>query len=207
MKTRKRSGIMWWIKLSTAGIVSLLFLFWFMKKKKVAKQTHVMQTPYGENKIKKDGIKEKKYIRIQVKRNDKRQINVHCMDLEGNSIGELLAVYYKEGREEGEYHNSNTLHLEQLYVKKQYRRRGIGKIMFQYLIQEMRNIEKEEEMEFRYIYGEVGEGGSDNPRVSLPFYKKMAENGFGEDAVLCYQHTKKKTSEELDRFTYYINRR
>lgn len=202
-------GNMWWIRIGAAGIISLLLLFWGLKRKrgKISRQIQMIQTSYEENSLPTEEKKKKSYIRIQIKRNEKRQINIRCMDLEGNGIGELLAVYHKEGREYGEYQNSNTLHLEQLYVKKQYRRKGIGKTMFQYLIQEMKKVEKEENLEFRYIYGEVGEGGSDNPRISQPFYKKMAGLVYGEDAILCYQHTKRKTVEELDRFTYYINRR
>lgn len=197
-----------WIVIGAAGILSLLFLFWFIKKRKtITRPVRDIQTPYKDINLQKERKNGKKYIRVQVKRNEKRQINIHCMDLDGNDIGELLAVYYKEGREAGEYQNSNTLHVEQLFVKKQYRRKGIGKTMFHYLIEEMQKVEKEENMEFRYLYGEVGEGGNDNPRVSLPFYKKMAEIGYGENAILYYQHTKKKTLGELDEFTYYINRR
>lgn len=197
-----------WIAIGAAGIISLLFLFLFIRKRKtVTRPVCDIQTPYKENNLQKERKNGKKYIRIQVKRNEKRQINIRCMDLDGNDIGELLAVYHKEGREAGEYQNSNTLHVEQLFVKKQYRRKGIGKTMFHYLLKEMQKVEKEENMEFRYIYGEVGEGGSDNPRISLPFYKKMAEIGYGENGILYYQHTKRKTLGELDGFTYYINRR
>lgn len=203
-------GNMLWIKICAAGIVSIFFLFLiWRKRKKIAGSVQVMP-PFSKDPHLQDEEKKKKsYIRVQVKRNEKRQINICCMDLEGNGIGELLAVYHKEGMEieAGEYPNSNTLHLEQLFVKKKYRRRGIGKIMFQYLIQEMKKVEKQENMKFRYIYGEIGEGGSDNPSVSLPFYKKMAEIGYGEDAILCYQHTKKKALGEYGGFTYYINRR
>lgn len=198
---------MWWIKAAIAGSISLLLLLLcFLEKKKVLQKSYIVkdnELQTGEKKQENN----KKYIRIQVKRNERRQINIHCMDLENNRIGELLAVYHKEGRDAGEYQNGNTLHLEQLYVERKYRRKGIGKTMFLYLIKEMKKIEQEEHIEFRYIYGEVGEGGKDNPRISLPFYQKMAEIGYGKDAVLCYQYNRKKTQEEYDRFTYYINRR
>lgn len=199
---------MWQIKIVVPGIIFLLFLveIW-RRKKKASRHVRVMPVPSNEENIRKtDNKKKKRYICIQVSRNDKRQINIRCMDLERNGIGELLAVYHKEGRENGEYQSSNTLHLEKIFVKKRYRRKGIGRTMFRYLINEMKKIEDEEGMEFRYIYGEVGEEGGDNPRISLPFYQKMAGMDYGEHATLSYRHTKKKVSEEYDGFTYYINR-
>lgn len=200
---------MCWIGRNRAGIVSLLFLFWRWKKEKNKVRVVQTITPRESSIQEKDKRRENKksYVRIQVIRNEKRQINILCMDLEGNELGKLLAVYDKAGGKDGEYQNSNTLHLEQLFVTRRCRRKGIGKVMFQYLLNEMKKVEQEEGMKFRYIYGEVGNVGKDNPRVSLPFYEEMGKLPYGEDGVLCYQYTKKKATEEYDRFTYYINQR
>lgn len=197
---------MCWIELGVAGIISLLFLFLIWKRKK--KKVRVIQISQGTDRIYEKQEKEKKKICIHIMAtlNEKQQINIRCTDMEERELGQLFAVFYTDGTETGEYHNSNTLHLEQLYVAGRYRRKGIGRMMFQYLIREMIMLEKNKGMEFRYIYGEVGEGGRDNPRLSLPFYEKMAELPYGKNATLCYEHTKKKPPEEYDRFTYYINR-
>lgn len=194
---------MWWLKLTVAGIISLLFLFFIWKQNR-KKAIVIQENSIGNEKNEKS--KSKEYISIHVERTSKGQINIRCKNLDGEPVGELLAIAYYKETDCGEYQGRNAVHLEQLLVRRKYRRRGIGKVMFYYLLEEMQKIEEMKKEEFQFIYGEIGEGGTDDPRISLPYYRKMEKCKYGDKGELHFQHTRKNNSEEYDKFIYYINR-
>ena len=145
----------------------------------------------------------KKKVRIRATRNEHCQINIHCYNMEQEKLGELLAEYTWENGLCPEK-KENAVHLEQIFVKRGQRKKGIGKLMFAYLLQEMRALEKQCGKEFLQIYGEVGRDGADEPRSSIPFYKRMSGLPYGDSKVLSLQIKKGTALDGLDAFTYYI---
>lgn len=145
-------------------------------------------------------------VRIRVTRNEHCQINIHCYNMEQEKLGELLAEYTWENGCCPEK-KGNAVHLEQIFVKRFQRKKGIGKLMFAYLIQEMLVLEKQYGKEFQQIYGEVGRDGTDEPRSSIPFYKKMSNFPYGDSKVLSLQIEKGVALDGLDAFTYHIVRK
>lgn len=142
-------------------------------------------------------------VRIRVSRTKHNQINICCFQMDEKPIGELLASYCLEDyvSVDGE---KDTVHLEQIYVKRGYRKKGIGKQMMLYLLGEMQKIEKEHQMQFKKIYGEIGRGGSDDPMLSVPFYKKIQQLSYGKEKKLVLQIEKNVTIDGFDKFEYYI---
>lgn len=147
-----------------------------------------------------------KKVRIQVTCNGNQQINIYCYDLEEQQLGELLAEYTLRNSLTPEK-KPYAVHIEQLYVKRGQREKGIGKLMFAYLLREMQSIEKQNGCDFAQIYGEVGKDGSDDPRKSLPFYEHMQKLPYGQDRQLSYQLHKKQAMDGLDLFVYHIVKR
>lgn len=144
-----------------------------------------------------------KKVRIRVLRNAHCQINIYCYNLEEEKLGELLAEYTWGN---GYLHEkkANAVHLEQIFVQRRQRKKGIGKLMFCYLIQEMLVLEKQCGKEFLQIYGEVGRDGTDEPRSSIPFYKKMEALSYGDNRTFSLQLKKGVSLDGLDAFTYHI---
>lgn len=180
------------------GMAIVLLSFYCRKRKKIQ--------VYSSNKAHRDlqDIKKKKdYIKIKVYRNDKKQIEISCYNMKDDKVAQLLAGYilkgdYRQGQQDF------IVHLEQIFVGSMFRRRGIGKLMFNYLLKEMLAIEKEESVRFRYIYGEVGVGGTDDPKKSIPFYKKMDGISYGDKRIR-YEFQNKKNGQEYDKFYYFIS--
>lgn len=144
-----------------------------------------------------------KKVRIRVMRNTHCQINIYCYDLEEEKMGELLAEYTWENGFIPEK-RANAVHLEQIFVQRKQRKKGIGKLMFSYLIREMHVLEQQFGREFSQIYGEVGRDGMDEPRSSIPFYMRMEKLPYGERKRLSLQLKKGAALDGLDVFTYYI---
>lgn len=142
-------------------------------------------------------------VRIRVTRNASCQINIYCYNLEEEKLGQLLAEY-TWGNGILPEKKANAVHLEQIFVQRRHRKKGIGKLMFGYLIQEMLVLEKQCGKEFLQIYGEVGRDGTDEPRSSLPFYKKMEILSYGDDRAFSLQLKKGAALDGLDAFTYHI---
>ena len=78
--------------------------------------------------------------------------------------------------------------------------------MFQYLLEQMERVEKAENLSFRMIYGEIGKGGSDDPRLSIPFYDRLDGVLYGKDRKLSYERKIGTAMDGLDRFVYYITK-
>lgn len=142
-------------------------------------------------------------IRIKVECNQWNQINIVCSTMEHKKIGEMLSSFTLSGK-----NNQNgpeyTVHLENILVSRRYRKRGVGTYMMAYLLQEMLRIEKKENCCFRYIYGEIGQGGSDDPHISLPFYKRLDGMEYGIDKKLQYQRNRRESLDGFDCFYYFI---
>ena len=135
-------------------------------------------------------------------RTDGGQMNFHCYGEQDQQVGMLLASYvlrpdYK--KEQPGY----SVHLEQIHVRRSYRRKGIGKALIAYLIREMCRLEEQEGVAFQKVYGEVGKGGSDDPMLSRPFYEKLHNIPYGTDRCwkLCW---KESSAEGLEQFEYHI---
>ena len=171
-------------------VVGILCMYrWFCRRKKrecisVDKEKEVKTL---------SGRKRAMQVRIRVIYGERQQINIFCYKLdEEKQIGELLASIQKE-----------EVHLEQILVSRHYRKKGVGKLMFSYLLKEMRRIEQQMGVDFRRIYGEIGQGGTDDPRVSLPFYQHMDGAPYGEKK-LSLRINKGAALDGLDQFIYYI---
>lgn len=181
------------------GLFVLLLLFYIKKRgrKKVEDVSAVME----EKKQPKSFSKEQ--IRIKVECNQWNQINIVCTTMDHKKIGEMLSCYtLLEKGNEGEV--AYTVHLENILVSRRYRKRGVGTYMVAYLLQEMLKIEKNENCQFRYIYGEIGQGGSDDPHISIPFYKRLDGMAYGVDKKLQYQRNRRESLDGFDCFYYYI---
>ncbi|CDE45987.1 unknown [Clostridium sp. CAG:411] len=176
-------------------LLLLLPVFCLMKKRK--------KNGTSDLNIEKKQRKRTFQVRIRVSRTKHNQINISCLQMDEKPIGELLASYCLEDyvAVDGE---KNTVHLEQIYVKRGYRKKGIGKQMMIYLLGEMQKIEKEHQIQFKKIYGEIGRGGSDDPMLSVPFYKKIQQLSYGKERKLVLQIQKNVTIDGFDKFEYYI---
>ena len=178
------------------GIV-LIFFKKPPKKLQVVPEVKKQMEPVGKN--------ERKQIRIRVECSTEGQINIVCYDCKEKRIANLYAHYaLKDDLIAG--HSANTVHLEQIYVAKNYRRRGLATVMFQYLLEQMERVEKAENLSFRMIYGEIGKGGSDDPRLSIPFYERLDGVLYGKDRKLSYERKIGTAMDGLDRFVYYITK-
>lgn len=144
-----------------------------------------------------------KKVRIRVERNEHCQINIYCYSLEQEKLGELLTEYTWENGFAPEK-KANSVHLEQIFVQRRQRKKGIGKLMFAYLIQEMLVLEKQYGKQFQQIYGEVGRDGADEPRTSVPFYKRMENLPYGDNRRFSFQIKKGVALDGLDVFNYHI---
>ena len=65
-------------------------------------------------------------------------------------------------------------------------------------------IEKKENCRFRYIYGEIGQGGTDDPHISIPFYERLDGMAYDNEKKLQYQRKRKESLDGYDCFYYYI---
>ena len=140
---------------------------------------------------------------VTIERNQKAQINIYCRKQTGEELGSLFATYYlKCNRVETAYENS--VHLEHIYVEKKYRKKGLGKQMMVALLEELKRIESTEYASFRFLFGEVGKSGKDNPKSSLPFYASLDGIGYGMQKHLSYRLCKGAAMDGLDQFYYYI---
>lgn len=142
-------------------------------------------------------------IRIKVEHNQWNQINVVCTTMDYRKIGEMLTTYTLSNTN-APNEQACTVHLENILVSRRYRKRGVGTCMVVYLLQEMMKIEKKENCRFRYIYGEIGQGGTDDPHISIPFYERLGGMAYGSDKKLQYQRKSKKSLDGYDCFYYYI---
>ena len=181
--------------------LGVLLLFWFLCVKKRRKKVIDIDTSVEKSKQKKNYSAEQ--IRIKVECNQWNQINIVCTTMDHKKIGEMLSSYVlsdTKGQNELPY----TVHLENILVSRRYRKRGVGTYMIAYLLQEMIKIEIKEKCHFRYIYGEIGQGGSDDPHISLPFYKRLDGMDYGSDKKLQYQRKRRESLDGFDCFYYYI---
>ncbi len=183
--------------LAIVGLGAVLLLY---KKRKVV-SGYKEQEKEKEKAVSKQPFQKK--VRIRVVRNERCQINIYCYNLEQEKLGELLAEYTWNSGLVPEK-KANTVHLEQIFVQRRQRKKGIGKLMFSYLIQEMLVLEKQSGKEFLQIYGEVGKDGSDEPRSSIPFYKRMGTLPYGDNRKFSLQLKKGGAIDGLDVFTYHI---
>ena len=95
------------------GIV-LIFFKKPPKKLQVVPEVKKQMEPVGKN--------ERKQIRIRVECSTEGQINIVCYDCKEKRIANLYAHYaLKDDLIAGQ--SANTVHLEQIYVAKNYRRR------------------------------------------------------------------------------------
>ena len=184
------------------SVVIVLFIRkFFNRKRKVVITSKEDQRKENQQQEKRKNATEQ--VKISVYTNQWKQINVECFSLQGKKMGELLASY-KLNSQTG---NSYTVHLEQLLVERKFRRKGVGSLLFAYLLKEMQNVEVREGCEFRFIYGEVGTGGSDDPHMSIPYYRKQNGLPYGKRKKLQYELVKKSSSEEYDKIYYYLKLR
>lgn len=140
---------------------------------------------------------------ITGERNQRGQINISCNIGDGKQIGMLLATYYMEGNPMAEA-CEKSVHVEQIYVEKKYRKKGIGRKMFLFLLEELNRIESSEHITFRFLYGEVGKTGNDNPKTSIPFYKSLDGISYGLGRSLSYRLCNRAAMDGLDKFYFYI---
>ena len=77
-------------------------------------------------------------------------------------------------------------------------------MMISALMDELLEIEQEKNCQFKLIWGEIGNAGEDNPRLSKPFYRAMDGVAYGEDRKLVLKLEKNSTEDGLDGFCYYI---
>lgn len=177
-----------------------LFLLFFKKnprKLRVVREVKSQVEPVNKT--------EKKQIRIHVECGGEGQINIFCYDCKEKRIANLYAHYaLKDDLTAGQ--SANTVHLEQIYVAKNYRRRGLATVMFQYMLEQMERVEKKENLSFRMIYGEIGKGGSDDPYLSIPFYERVDGLLVGKDRKLSYERKIGTAMDGLDRFVYYVTK-
>lgn len=191
------------VVLAVVGM-GILFFFWHKKNR-----CHDSCSQKREKEQTKGFFNQQQFqkkVRIRVERNDRCQINIYCYNLEQEKLGELLAEYTWDNSLLTEK-KASAVHLEQLFVQRRQRKKGIGKLMFAYLIQEMLVLEEQSGKEFLQIYGEVGRDGMDEPRSSIPFYKKMSSLPYGERRALRLQFDKGAALDGLDAFTYHIVRK
>lgn len=191
-----------------AGIAVLfIFVLFVGKKKKQATYCEYKEAAdIGETRKSLEKPKTQRKVCICVTRNECCQINVYCYNLNQEKIGELLAEFiWDNWNMPGK--KANAVHLEQIFVQRRQRKKGIGKLMFAYLVREMLVLEKQSGKEFQQIYGEVGRDGSDEPRSSIPFYKRMEKLPYGERKCLSFQLNKGSALDGLDMFTYHIVRK
>lgn len=191
------------VVLAVVGMGILIFL-WHKRNRCIVSHSYEKQEREKEE-TKGFSTKQRfhKKVRLRVERNDRCQINIYCYSMEQEKLGELLAEYtWDSGLMEEK--KANAVHLEQIFVQRRQRKKGIGKLMFVYLMQEMLVLEKQFGKEFLQIYGEVGRDGMDEPRSSIPFYKKMSDLPYGERRVLCLQLKKGVALDGLDTFIYQI---
>lgn len=179
-------------------VISVILFIWIKMRKKDILM--VIDTPM-------QGEKEKHslQIRIKVERNG-YQINIHVFQMDDEEIGHLLATYTGNKYNEQEKY-SRAVHIEQLFVKRKFRRKGIAKVIFRYLMEEMKRIEQLEDFEFTLLYGEVGNTGTDDPHISLPFYRKIDGTEYNQEKRLRFSLEKKAALDGLDCFKYVIEKR
>lgn len=180
------------------GVGGVLILFKRIPRKlQVVPEVKKQMEPVGKN--------EKRQIRIRVECSAEGQINIACYDCREKRIANLYAHYaLKDDLTAGQ--SANTVHLEQIYVTKNYRRRGLATVMFQYMLEQMERVEKKENLSFRMIYGEIGKGGSDDPHLSIPFYERLDGILVGKDKKLSYERKIGTAMDGLDQFVYYVTK-
>lgn len=183
------------------GLVTILILLFLVKVNK--KKNKVDKNAVNKKEDKKCRKSITQQIRIQVQRNQWNQINIVCKTMEHKKIGEMLTSYTLSGKA-GDSSPSCTVHLENILVNRGYRKKGIGTCMIVYLLQEMLKIEQEENCQFRFIYGEIGRGGTDDPHISMPFYKKLDGMSYGKNKKLQYQLKKGQSIDGYDCFYYFL---
>lgn len=177
------------------GITVILYFVFFWRKTRVVDVT--------EKKREQKTSKEKSKVKISVIENAYGQINIFCEDLQGRRLGELLATYAGKDLRDSEQ-MAYTVHLEQLLVRRSERKRGIATLMVKYLIGQMLSIEEKEVISFRYIYGEIGNTGTDDPVKSIPFYKSLHGMPYASGKELCFEHRKSSGMDGLDQFYYWV---
>ena len=64
-----------------------------------------------------------------------------------------------------------------------------------------------EDFEFTLLYGEVGNTGTDDPHISLPFYRKIDGTEYNQEKRLRFSLEKKAALDGLDCFKYVIEKR
>lgn len=196
----ERSMVVGMVILAVAGM-GILFFLWHKGNR--CPDSHSQEREKEKTKGFSDQQRFQKKVRIRVERNDRCQINIYCYNLEQEKLGELLAEYTWDNGFLTEK-KANAVHLEQIFVQRRQRKKGIGKLLFAYLIQEMLVLEEQSGKEFLQIYGEVGRDGMDEPRSSIPFYKRMSALPYGECRALRLQLEKGTALDGLDAFTYHI---
>lgn len=183
------------------GLGLLCVLAFFYLKKIRRKKFIDVHALVKENSQPKNVSKEQ--IHIKVEHNQWNQINIVCSSMDHKKIGEMLSTYTLSDttRQSGPAY---TVHLENILVSRRYRKRGVGTYMIAYLLKEMVKIEKKENCRFRYIYGEIGQGGTDDPHISIPFYERLDGMAYDNEKKLQYQRKRKESLDGYDCFYYYI---
>lgn len=179
------------------GVVCIFVFFWWRMRKGNVQVVAEEQEKEPVKKVK------QKFVRVTVQSNEKQQIHICCYNMQEKIMGEMLASYTLKSIQE----QALVVHLENILVSRRFRRMGVGRILFSYLLKEMERIEKKENCSFRYIYGEIGQGGTDDPNISVPFYKAMDKTVYGEEKMLRYQQKKGMGAGGEDMFYYYISSR
>lgn len=149
-------------------------------------------------------FKKKKKERLILEITEQQYISIWLKDEKEKTRAALYAKYYLRNSIDLECNRSFTVHIETIKVDRKYRRRKIATRMFQTLLNQIIQIEKEENCSFVYLYGEIGKDGGDNPRLSVPFYQSFHNRTFGKERKIVLEIKKNATKEGLDTFCYYI---
>ncbi len=142
-------------------------------------------------------------IRIKGMVTEKNQMNITCYDIKGEQIGYLFATY-SLGQLSMEEQETGTVHVEQIMVNKTARRKGVGTALFTYLYHVMQEVEETYFSEFRYVYGEIGTVGGDDPKKSIPFYKNIAKYPY-ERKTVQFQLREGTGYEKPTQFYFYFS--